>query len=336
MRMHTALGLVAAALTASMGCGGGGDAADAAIADAPVPVDAGWESQVTVLEAFDVSTFNADLVDGEPTIDVAFYVTEAGPITWASMAATIERAQRIFAVPGVQLRVSSALRIDVPSDWQVLDPDESDVPTTPSFLETDLYAHLEELQTRLTARNEGIFKAILSYFPEQASGVPAANTIHVLSVDDAPISYYEWTGTAWTRSVTSTGGLSFPPYVYADRIPLEVRGVITLSSRLAGPFGDSKTLAHEIGHKVIDVSHEGIGVCPTFEADGDDLMLYGSGERIPSGAKGRWHVERLRLSPFIYRLEAGTARFANVFQDGGVYADRLYGSYVVDPVCPPN
>lgn len=147
-----------------------------------------------------------------------------------------ERAQRIFAVPGVQLRVSSAMRIDVPPDWQVLDPDESDVPTTPEFLETDLYAHIDELQTRLTKRNEAIFKAIISHYPEQPNGVPAANTIHVLTIDEAPIAYYEWTGTEWTRSEVPTGGLSFPPYFYADRIPMDVRGIITLSSGQSGPF----------------------------------------------------------------------------------------------------
>ncbi len=331
MRLLPAHALAFLALACSVGCNGDVDT----IADA-TPPDAGWESQVVVLETFDVSTFNASLVDGEPTIDVAFYVTEAGPITWPSLSRTIERAQRIFAVPGVQLRVSSALRIDVPSDWQVLDPDESEVPTTPSFLETDLYAHIDELQTRLTKRNEAIFKAIISHYPEQSNGVTAANTIHVLTIDEAPIAYYEWTGTEWTRSVAPTGGLSFPPYFYADRIPIDVRGIITLSSGQSGPFADTKTLAHEIGHKVIDVSHEGVGVCPTFEADGEDLMLYGSGERIPSGAEGRWHVERLMLSPFLYRLEDGTARFATVYEQGGVYDDGLYGSYVVDPPCDPS
>lgn len=331
MRTLVAHGLLFLALACSAGCGGD----PAAIADASEPPDAGWESQVVVLETLDVSAFNAAVVDGEPTIDVAFYVTETGPITWPSLTRSIERAQRIFAVAGVQLRISSALRIEIPPDWQQLDPDESEVPTTPSFLETDLYAHIDELQTRLTKRNEAIFKAIISYYPEQGSGVTAANTIHVLTIDEAPMAYYEWTGTEWTRSVTPTGGLSFPPYFYADRIPMEVRGIITLSSSLTGPLADTKTLAHEIGHKVIDVSHEGVGVCPTFEADGEDLMLYGSGERIPSGAEGRWHLERLRLSPFIYRLEDGTASFDNVYQEGGVYGDGLYGGYVVDPSCPP-
>ena len=320
------------AIACSAGCGDNSEAA----ADASAPPDAGWENQVVVLESFDVSAFNAALVDGEPTIDVAFYVTESGPIEWGSLRASIERAQRIFAVPGVQLRISSALRIDVPPDWQQLDPDDSALPTTPSYLETDLYAHIDELQTRLAPRNEAIFEAIISYYPEQANGAPAANTIHVLTIEEAPMAYYDWNGVQWTRVVTPTGGLSYPPYFYADRIPIGVRGIITMSSNLTGPFADSKILAHEIGHKVIDVSHEGVGVCPSVEANGEDLMLYGSGERIPSGLEGRWHAERLALSPFLYRLVGGTAVFASVYQDGGVYDDRLYGDRIVPPPCPPS
>lgn len=333
MRAHVHRVFMLVAMALPLGCGGDLDATPDATPDAGEQPDAGWEDQVVVLETYDVSPFNAAVVDGMPTIDVAFYVTEGGPITWPSMKTSIERAQRIFAVPGVQLRISSAMRIQVPSGWQRLDPDESDVPMTPSYIETDLYAHIGELKTRLTLRNEAIFEAIIAHFPEQANGVPAANTIHVLTVFEAPIAIYEWTGTGWTRSVRPTGGLSFPPYFYADRIPIDVRGIITLSSGLSRPMSDTKVLAHEIGHKAIDVSHEGVGVCPTVEATGADLMLYGDGERIPSGAEGRWHVERLLLSPFIYRLEGGTARFANVYQDGGVYNDRLYGNYVVPPPC---
>lgn len=302
--------------------------------DAAGPIDAGWEGDVTLLETFDTSVYNGELVDGEPTMDIAFYVTEGGPFEWPDLDRSIRRAQLIFGEVGVQLRVSAALRIQVPDDWQQLDADASDVPTTPEYLETDLYAHLDELRTRLTQRNESIIRAIVSYFPEQAHGVPAGNTIHVLAVNEAPISYYEWTNNEWVYATAPTGGLSFPPYAYADRIPQHIRGIITLSLDLGWFRADTKTLAHEIGHKAINVSHEGVGVCPAFAADGEDLMLYGDGERIPSGAEGRWHQERLQLSPFIYRLEGGTARFVNTYSEGGVYTDPLYGAYVVDPPCP--
>ena len=68
--------------------------------------------------------------------------------------------------------------------------------------------------------------------------------------------------------------------MFADRIPARVRGAITISSRNLS----SRTLAHELGHKLINVSHEGVGRGPQGEQwGGGDLMIYGQGTRIPSG-----------------------------------------------------
>jgi hypothetical protein len=232
-------------LVLAVGCGSEDAAND--------PADAGLEGEVAVLETYDVSQFNADLVDGEPTADIAFYVTEDGPLTWEQLWPDIDRAKLIFSSAGVQLRVSSAIRIAIPEEWQSLDPDESDVPTTPEFLETDLYAHLNELATRLPVRNRAILEAITSHRSDQPSGVTAADTIHVVALEDVPISYYEWTGSEWMSAVAPTGGLSFPPYAHADRIPAKIRGVITLSTTPSRFFPDSRVLSHELGHKLINV-----------------------------------------------------------------------------------
>lgn len=97
------------------------------------------------------------------------------------------------------MRISAALLSSVPADWQELDPDESDVPTTPAFLEADLYAHLNELRTRLTARNRNILEAIISHFPAQTIGVSPTHTIHAIALEEVPISYYEWNGAEWMR-----------------------------------------------------------------------------------------------------------------------------------------
>ena len=59
-------------------------------------------------------------------------------------------------------------------------------------------------------------------------------------------------------------------------------------------------------------------------------MLYGTGEDIPSGRDGRWHLERLRISPFLYRLGADGSRQWNPdYREGGHYYDPIYGDYVV-------
>jgi hypothetical protein len=122
--------------------------------------------------------------------------------------------------------------------------------------------------------------------------------------------------------------MSFPPYYFADRIPAPIRGFISLSSGHG-----TRTLAHELGHKLINVSHEGGETCPAFTAYGGHLMLYGNGEEIGSGEEGRWQRERLLLSPFAYREVDGVAVFDNHFEDGGIYRDSLYGDFAIDPPC---
>jgi hypothetical protein len=58
------------------------------IADAgETAADAGQEAEVTVVETFDVAPFNEGLEDNNiPTVDVAFYITEDGPLEWDELA----------------------------------------------------------------------------------------------------------------------------------------------------------------------------------------------------------------------------------------------------------
>ncbi len=316
-------------------CACGTDANDTqGMLDATVVADAGLESEVTVLEQFDVGSFNEDLIEGVPTADLAFYLSDGGPLAWDELAGNITRAKRIFGEVGVQLRVRSALHIQIPADWQQIDPAIIDLPSTPPELrETDLYRHLEELRARPSARAIAIFEAIVAHLPEDPLSIPASNTIHLMSFNEVPIPFYEWNGAEWIYNSVPTGGLSLPPYTYADRMPEGIRGAITLSFEVDRFRPDTRVLAHELGHKLINVSHEGGSVCPSFEANGPELMLYGNGEIIPAGEAGRWHQERLALSPFLYRVEAGQAVFANQFLDGGIYRDRLYEALYIDPPC---
>jgi len=282
--------------------------------------------EVVVLEEHDVSALNADLDPTLPTADVAFYLTEGGRIEWDSMVGGIERAREVFAEVGVQLRVVYAVELDVPEDWQKLDASLLSEPTSPpEQRESDLYAHLQEEAAVLTERNEAIFDALVAHFPEQRLELDPERVVHVLDLRSVPLSYYEHVDGEWVLDTVGTGGLSFPPYMHGDRIPMHLRGVITMSG--PGP------LAHELGHKLINVSHEGVGACPSFEAYGEDLMLYGSGSRIPSGHEGRWQAERLHLSPFLHTERDGVTVYNDEFVEGGHYADPIYGSYVIDPVC---
>ncbi len=53
---------------------------------APDPDAAAWESQAEVLQRYDPAEFNQELVVGMPTIDIAFYFSEDGPLAWEELA----------------------------------------------------------------------------------------------------------------------------------------------------------------------------------------------------------------------------------------------------------
>ncbi len=282
------------------------------------------DPRVTVLESYEIAALNAGLVAGEPTVDLAIYVSTGAPVSWASLATALEAGRAIFLDAGVQVRVVSALRVEVPEAWQTLDPAEAEVPTTPSLLQTDLYAHLAEAKERMTARNADILAAILSHGPAE----DRERTLHLVTLAKVPIGYWEWVNGAWNRGSAPTGGLSMPSYLFEDRIPAAIQGVFTISYT-AG----AKTVFHEMGHKLINVSHEGAGVCPSFAADGPELMLYGAGTLIGAGAGNRWHRERLQQSPYLYRETDAGKVFNPPNAAAGAYNDPLYGDHVVSPVC---
>jgi len=284
------------------------------------------EGEVELLEVYDVDALNAGLDPALPTADVAFYLTEGGRMGWDSMVTGIERARETYAAVGVQLRVVWAGNLDVPEDWQTLDATLITEPSTgPEVQESNLYRHLEEEFGELTPRTTGIFESMTAVLPAEDLGLDRTRVVHILDLKSVPLSFFEWVEGAWELDTVSTAGLSFPPYMHGERIPKHLRGVITMSSTSA--------LAHELGHKMINVSHEGVDVCPQFATYGPDLMLYGSGDRIPGGEEGRWQQERLHLSPFIYTLGGKGKRYNPDFEAGGAYDDPIYGEYVVDPVC---
>lgn len=284
-------------------------------------------ADIDILEVFDVSALNEGLDPSAPTVDLNFYLTDEGRASWDRMQNAVEGARDIYAQAGVQVRVGSARAIHVPSEWQTLEPSVLDEPTVVEYRESDLYRHQDDVNRRLASRTEAIFDAVVSLYDEDEVGVPARNALHIVSLNTVPIAFYEWTGEEWLLKTAGTSGLSFPPYMFADRMPEHLRGIITMSG------SGTKTLAHEMGHNLMNISHEGVGVCPAFATHGDDLMLYGSGTRIPAGLEGRWQQERLHLSPFLYYMADGERVFDNEFLDGGRYFDRLYGEFAIDPPC---
>ncbi len=96
-------------------------------------------------------------------------------------------------------------------------------------------------------------------------------------------------------------------------------------------------MAHELDYKLVNVSHEGLHECP--QGSGDDvpgLMGYGESIEIFEGEEGRWHLERLLLSPFLYRIIDGAKVWNAEYEAGGSYDDPIYEGLIMEPACPTN
>lgn len=279
------------------------------------------------VDSIDLAKINEDLKAGVPTIDVAIYLCEerGKPHGFAAapkdLVASFQRAQEIFADAGVQLKLLWVRRREVPKDWLSLQA--NDVRGGPSPPEMNKYVGYRAAKWGLTKKSEEAFEGIIERQDDNH------RTIYLLYLQKVQMAYPdpEVTDRLQVKTLT-TSGLSLPAYLFETRIPRRIRGVITLT-RKSGKHG--RLIAHELGHKLINVSHEYRAIAPQFAVRGDGgLMLYGSGTDIPPGKEGRWHRERLHLSPFIYRLkEAGMRQWNTDYRETGHYYDPLYGDQVV-------
>lgn len=301
--------------------GASGDSAPAA--DAPVP-GVEWREVDTI----DVAAFNADLQPGALTMDVGVYFpSNLDPaydmVTLPRVMEGLQAAKEIYAPTGVQIRLL----------WVktgALDPrhfaiQSNEPPGVPSGGYVNMYEHARRHPSVPTQGALDAFSAIVEPFAD------VHRTVLLIVLQDVFYPFAEVAeGRNWVVKSVRTAGLSWPTYSYVGTLPERFRGVVTLSN-LQRPGRWHRTIAHEIGHKVMNVSHEYRDTHPGHEvyADGG-LMLYGDGVDIPAGEAGRWHVERLRRSPFLYRMGADGGREWNPdYLEEGHYYDPIYGDYVV-------
>ena len=280
------------------------------------------------LPSLDLADFNKDLVAGKPTMDVGIYIpSNFDPLfkklTTESMLDGVRAAREIFAPAGVQIRLLFAKTGEINPKYLSIQSNE--MPGVPETEYANTYEHLRRHPAVPTAQAKAAFQGIVE--PQKDN----ARTIYLIALQDV---FYPFTevasGRNWIVKSVRTGGLSFPSYSYSTTMPSWLRGVITICN-LSGPMRSRRTIAHEIGHKVMNVSHEYMATDPGFEvfAEGG-LMLYGKGEDIPAGQSGRWHLERLHLSPFLYRLKPnGTKNWNADYKESGHYYDPIYGDKAV-------
>ncbi|MEH0168535.1 hypothetical protein [Roseateles microcysteis] len=280
------------------------------------------------VEAIDIAAFNKDLVPGKPTIDVAvYYPSNFDPafnkMTLPRMMESIQSAKEIFRPAGVQLNLLWVKTGAVNPSFLSIQANE--IPRVPETEYANSYESMRRHPSQLTDLARNAFESIVE--PDKDN----TRTIYLVALQDVFFPFLEVSeGRNWTIKMVRTGGLSFPTYSYHNTMPAALRGVITITN-LSRPDRYRRTVAHEIGHKVMNVSHEYKTTDPAHEvyAEGG-LMLYGQGEDIPGGAEGRWHLERLHMSPFVYRLGSdGKKQWNPDYKEGGHYYDALYGDKVI-------
>ena len=280
------------------------------------------------VESIDVAAFNRDLVPGKLTMDVGVYFPSNldpafNKVTLARMLESLESAKEIFKPANVQVNLLFVRTGELNPSHLAIQANE--VPGVPDSEYANTYVHMKRNPSRLTAQARSAFESIVERHPDNP------RTIYLIVLQDVFYPFLTVSdGRNWTMKTVRTGGLSFPTYSYWNTLPPHLRGIVTITN-LSRPDRYRRTIAHEIGHKVMNVSHEYKTTHPAFEvfAEGG-LMLYGKGEDIPSGKEGRWHLERLHMSPFVYRLESsGTKTWNPDYKEGGHYYDPLYGDKVI-------
>jgi hypothetical protein len=280
------------------------------------------------VDSIDIVDFNKDIIAGRLTLDVGVYFPsnfdpDFNKVTLSRMLESIKAAKEIYEPTGVQINLLWVKTGKVNPKYFSIQANK--VPGIPLTEYVNMYKHMKRHPAELTDLGKNAFKSIIE--PDDNNN----RTIYLVVLQDVFYPFLEVSeGRNWTMKTVRTGGLSFPTYSYCNTMPSAFRGGITITN-LSRPDRYRLTVAHEIGHKVMNVSHEYMDTNPGHEiyAEGG-LMLYGLGEDIPSGKEGRWHLERLLLSPFLYLLNTdGSKTWNEDYKEGGHYYDPLYGDKVV-------
>lgn len=285
-----------------------------------------WEPIASV----DLASINDDLVAGEPTIDISMYYPDnldarhAEKVTVDLLVKGFVDAKKIFGDAGVQLRLKSFTTGHL--DPRLFEIRSTAGPHMPTGRFTNMYRNAERHPAILSPEALEAFTAVIPDEPE------ADRTVQIVVLEDVFMSFHQRVDfRTFELKTISTGGLSFPGYMHGSTIPRHLRGVISITDITKGETS-WKTVAHEIGHKVLNVSHEYRSTSPAHEVNADGgLMLYGEGTEIASGPDGRFHRERLHVSPYVYRTDdSGTKQWNPDYDSDGFYYDGIYEGISVD------
>ena len=280
----------------------------------------------------EVDAVNSDLVAGAATVDVAIYfpdnldLAHGEQVNEQLLFEGFRAAKEVFRAADVELRLTEMLRGPLdPSQFMVRSAERGrDLPFG-TF--ANMYVEAERHPSELTDEAIETFRTAIPERPDNHL------MVHIVVLQAVFMDYFEPVieNRVYQKQTIETSGLSFPGYMHGDHIPRDLRGVITITN-LTRTDHSWKTIAHELGHKLINVSHEHRDVSPAHEILSDEgLMLYGQGTEIASGEEGRFHLERLHRSPFIYLVdESGERKYNPDYSESGFYYDPIYEGVSVD------
>lgn len=278
-----------------------------------------FNHQVTFNYEYDISGMNDTLMDNVLTADIVLFHSDQMAMSWNTLKAEFNTADAAFRAVGVQLNLKKAVNVSFPQEWNnqlaysLLDLPDSAV--NPQFY--DMY------YTTKPTLTDTMNIAFEDFTHDEEN---KSRTIFIIPLKGVSIVFAQQnTDKTWKISnPVATGALSFPGYILHNRVPRNYRGIITMEQ------SSGVTLAHELGHKLINVSHEGLSVSPAFSGNSiPGLLGYGNSTTIYGGQSGRWHQERLLLSPFLYKISNGTKTYNPDYAVDGAYADPIYGSFVM-------
>ena len=311
MRNHASKVLTLCALVATVFC-------DQGIAAETVS----WTSTRQEL----VREINSDVKRGRPTVDVGIYFPSnfdkafADKYSLDMLIADFVGAKTIFAAADMQLNLLWIKSGEIDPQYFEIEANTLDG-TTPGGRYANMYVDSRRQASGLTQEARDAFESIIEVQENND------RTVYLVVLQDVFMSFFEQVDErTWEPRTIATGGLSFPGYSYQD-IPRRWRGVITVNKT----YAVRSVVAHELGHKLMNVSHEYRTIDPQHEVRAEGgLMLYGAGTEIASGEDGRWHKERLHLSPYVYvEAEDGDRAWNADYQEDGHYYDPLYGDKVI-------
>lgn len=280
----------------------------------------------------DVDAVNADLEVGKPTVDVAiYYPSNLDPahhelVNPELLFDGFDHARRVFDAAGVQLRLAKFATGTIDPQLFSLRSAERGR-DLPSSRFANMYRHAERTPAIVSDAALRLFDTVIGDAPGNDL------VVHIVALQSVYIEWHESVveERVYQSQLIETGGLSFPGYMHGDTMPRGFRGAITITN-LTRTKDSWKTIAHELGHKLLNVSHEHRGVSPQHEVLSDEgLMLYGQGTEIASGPEGRYHLERLHRSPFIYRESIdGSRTHMPDYAADGFYYDPIYDGVCVE------